>query len=186
MQSKIILAGLMITALLGCNNLSLGQEIEKVNADLVLSNIANYKNSKIEIHGYIVHVCGVDGKKMKLKTENGEIIKLVSNDSTLKFDSQYHRKNVCVQGKINETRIEKQTIDNFEKEKTLLCHIDKTPCKDKKWVENQIKNGSSDSLSQKDIKALKEKMQKTGKNYVSIFTLVAEKISIIDEEKKRL
>jgi hypothetical protein len=180
MKTTSLLTALLTTILLSCNNPKTNQSIEKVNADILLNNIENYSNRKIEIEGYIVHVCGVDGMKMKLKTENGEIIKIVPFDSTLKFDGSYYKKTIRVQGKITESRLVKHLVDSLDKEKTLLCHIDNTPCKDKGWIENQIRKGISDSLSKKDIERLNEKMLKTGKDYISIFTILAEKILIID------
>jgi hypothetical protein len=183
MKKTFIIIVLLTGILMSCDSLKTKQRIEKVNADFALNNIENYSNCKIEIEGNIVHVCGVDGKKMKLRTANGEIIKIVPLDSTLRFDRDYYKKSICVQGIITESKLEMQTIDSLEKEKTLLCHIDRNPCKDKKWVENQIKKGISDSLSKRDIETLKEKMLQTGKNYVSIFTIIAENILIKDEEK---
>lgn len=181
---KIIITVLLIAVLISCDNSEAKQGFEKVNADFVLNNIEDYLDCNIEIEGSIVHVCGVDGEKMKMKTENGEIIKIVSLDPGLRFDRSYNNKTICVQGKITESRLGVHVVDSLEKEKTLLCHIDRTPCKDKKWVENQIKKGISDSLSQRDIETLKEKMAQTGNDYVSIYTIVAGNILILDEEKK--
>ena len=183
-MKKIFLLTVLLTAvLLSCDYSKTKQGFEKVNADFVLNNIEDYLNCKIEIEGFIIHVCGVDGEKMKLKTANGETIKIVPLDSNLRFDGSYYKKSICVQGEITESRLEIHLIDSLEKEKTLLCHIDRTPCKDKKWIENQIKKGISDSISKRDIETLKEKMLQTGKDYVSVFTIIAENILIIDEEK---
>lgn len=181
-MKKTFLQIVILTLVLGsCNNPKSNLRVEKVNADTLLESIDNYLNRKIEIEGYIVHVCGVDGMKMKLKTVNEEIIKIVPLDSNLRFDGSFYKQNICVQGIITESKLEKHRIDSLENEKTLLCHIDNTPCKDKEWVENQIRKGVSDSLARRDIQRLNNKMRDTGKDYVSIYTVIAERI-IINEE----
>lgn len=183
MKKASLLTGILIIALLSCNNSKTNHRYERINADILLKNSEKYSNSKIETEGYIVHVCGVDGMKMKLRTDSGEIIKIVPLDSTLRLDKSYYKKTIRVKGELTESRLYKHLVDSLEKERTLLCHIDHTPCKDKEWAENQIKRGVSDSLSQKDIEKLKAKMQKTNKNYVSIFTILAENILILDDGK---
>lgn len=180
MRKIYLLIALLQIMLLSCIT-STNHRIKKVNADLLINNFKKYSNRNIEIEGYIIHICGVDGMKMKLRTEKGEIIKIVPFDSTLKFDKSYYHKTIRIQGKITEYKLEKHIVDSLEKEKTLLCHIDNTPCKDQKWVENQIRNGVSDSLSKKDVERLNKKMQQTGKNYISIYTIIAEKIIIKEE-----
>lgn len=183
-MKRILLITVLLTAIiLSCNVPATNETIEIVNADSLIKNIKKYSNKTIEIEGLIVHVCGVDGKKMKLKTENGDIIKIVPFDSTLQFNNTYNSKTIRVQGKITEFKLEKNSIDSLEKEKKILCHIDNTPCKDREWVENKIKKGIADSLSKRGIDGLKEKMLRTGDDYVTVLTMVAEKIKIKDENK---
>jgi hypothetical protein len=158
--------------------------IEKINSDSLINNIEKYSKKNIEIEGRIVHVCGVDGKKMKLKTKSGQIIKIVPLDSTLRFNKAYNQKTVIIQGKITEYKLKKLLIESLGKERTLLCHIDNSPCKDKEWVENKKNSGIADSLSEKDMERLRAKMLETGKEYVSVFTIIADKVIIKEEEQK--
>lgn len=182
MKRILLLTTLIMSTILSIN--SKNTNVEKINADSLLNNIEKFSNKNIEIEGKIVHVCGVDGKKMKLKTKGGGIIKIVPSDSTLHFDKIYNQKTVIIQGKITESKLKKLLIDSLGKEKTLLCHIDNSPCKDKEWIENKKNSGVADSLSEKDTERLRIKMLQTGKDYVSVFTMIADKVTIKEEEKK--
>ena len=134
------------------------------------------------MEGIVIHVCGVDGKKMKLSTENGSIIKILPKDSLTSFDKSFFKKKVKVQGLVNELRIGKSYIDRLEKDKVLLCHIDHTPCKDSVWVRELKESGSANALSKKDTDKLMQIMEQTGKEYISVIIIVAEKVEIIAEK----
>lgn len=105
-------------------------------------------------------------------------------DSSDSFDRSFYKKIVRVQGIAKESRIERSYVDKMEREKALLCHIDNTPCKDSTWVSAQRKSGAADSLSKRDVERLRSKMEQTGKSYVSVVTLVAERVEIVEELKK--
>ena len=173
-----------MTLLVCCNNKNTNQDITKVVADSLIVNIDKYRDTKVETEGVIVHVCGVDGGKMKLKTESGAIIKIVPNDSLSKFDASLYKKRIKVKGFVKEFRTEKNYIDKMEKEGTLLCHIDNTPCKDSAWVKRKIESGAAEKISKRDIAKLRKRMEQTEKSYVSVITIFAKKIEIIKETEK--
>jgi len=179
MKHGILIIILFSTVFISCNNVKTNHEVVKLSADSLIANIDKYCNTKVETEGVITHICGVDGKKMKLKTESGEIIKIVPNDSIGSFDTSYYKKKIKVRGIVSESRIEISFIDKMEKEKALLCHIDHTPCKDTAWVNYQIKKGVADTISKQDIEKLKIKLKQIKKKYISVVTIVAEKVEII-------
>lgn len=184
MKAKILVIILLASLLVCCNGIKKNHEIAKVAADSLVVNINKYINTKVETEGIIIHICGVNGKKMKLRAESGAIIKIVPQDSLTRFDTSFYKKRVRVQGFVKESRIEIPYIDSMEREKTLLCHIDHTPCKDSAWVNRQKKAGVADSLSQKDILKLKKKMEQTQKSYVSVITIIADKYEVVEEKAK--
>ncbi len=171
---------LLVTIIILCSNIGIDNEIIKVDADSIVTNIDKYKGGKVETEGIIIHICGVDGRKMKLKTQSGAIIKIVSKDSLSSFNKEFFKKRIKVQGIVKEYRIEKEYIEQMENNKTLLCHIDNTPCKDSIWVNNLIKSGKSDSISQKDIDRLNLKLLQSGKSYISVICIIADKVEIIE------
>jgi hypothetical protein len=182
MRSRILIIILLASSLVSCTRIKNDQEIPKIVADSLIANIDKYCETRVEIEGVIIHVCGVNGRKMKLRTESGAIIKIVPHDSLGRFDKSFHKKKVKIQGLVKESRIERAQIDKLEKEKILLCHIDNAPCKDSAWVDRQKSAGNADSLSSQDILKLKQKMEQTHKNYVSVITIVADKYEIIEEK----
>jgi hypothetical protein len=157
----------------------------KVPADSLVAHIDEYRDAGVEVEGLVVHICGVDGRKMKLMTAGGAIVKIVPRDSSESFDKSFHKKMVKVQGVAKESRIERLYFDTMEREKALLCHIDHTPCKDSTWVSGQRESGAADSLSRRDIGRLRSTMERSGKSYVSVVTVVAERVEIVEEPPKK-
>ncbi|WP_372644421.1 hypothetical protein [Ancylomarina sp.] len=152
----------------------------KISLDELIENAEQYENKKVELIGLVVHICGVDGKKMKLKSPSGAIVKIVPNDSNESYDSALKKQVVSVQGVVEISRIEKAEIDKVEKEKTLLCHIDNTPCKDKEWVNNKIESGADVTIVKKDIAKLRKQMETSGKDYVTCICIRAEHVAILN------
>ena len=182
MKQRLILLTTLFCVIYSAKTFS---QSNKLQADSLIKKIEYYLDKNIETDGVVIHICGVDGKKMKLQTDNGEIIKVVPKDSLNSFDASFYKKRVKIQGIVKEFRIDKNDIDKMEKEKKLLCHIDNTPCKDSVWVNNKKKSGKVDALSNQDIEKLRTTMVQTGKSYVSIITIFAEKVEIIDDKKNK-
>lgn len=161
------------------NNTSTTNKPHCLDGDSLIARIDDYNQTKVQIEGTIVHICGVDGKKMKLKTNLGKVIGIISNSDSIIFNKSFYHQRVRVTGIAKETRLNKTYIDTQEKQKTLLCHIDNTPCKDSAWVNSKQQTGVADSLSQVDIARLKSKMKEDQKDYVSVVTIAVEQVEII-------
>jgi hypothetical protein len=186
---KPVLSILVVAAALslGCgkSDAPAGPAFAKVPADSLVAHIDRYRDAGVEVEGLVVHVCGVDGRKMKLMTESGAIIKIVPRDSSGGFDETFYKKTVRVRGIAKESRIERSYVDRMESEKALLCHIDNTPCRDSTWVSGQRELGAADSLSRRDVARLRSAMARTGKSYVSVVTVVVERVEIVAEPPKK-
>lgn len=164
-------------------NISAQTEFIRIESDILIDNHDRYLNKRVETEGVIVHICSVDGKKMKFRADNGAIIKIVSSTQGHSFKKSLYKKRVVVKGVLRVNRINKDYIDKAEKKKTLLCHIDNKPCKDSEWVQNKIKTGKADKISATSIKKLRKIMKETGKDYVSVITIAAEYISTVSDKK---
>lgn len=181
MQHRFLIAAMaMIFAVCSISG-SAGQVLTRISADSLIVGIDKYRNTEVEVEGLIIYVCSFNGKKLKLETKNGEIIKIVQKDSLASFDTSLYNKRVKVKGIVKESRIDKTYIDKMEKEKTLLCHIDNTPCKDSAWVSRQVAAGRADRLSKRDIDKLRSIMKKTNRDYVSVVSIIAEECEIVEE-----
>lgn len=152
-----------------------------INADTLIKNISVYNNKHIFTEGNIAHVCGVDGKKMKLKAASGEIIKLVPNDSLNSFGKEFNGKLVRIYGTIKESRIEMPYALKHKDNKSILCHVDNTPCLDSAWVNKHKKTGYADTISSKSTAKLIKKIKDSDNGYYSTATIYVEDISIIEK-----
>jgi hypothetical protein len=170
---------------LGCGDAPASPASARVPADSLVAHIDRYRDARVEVEGLVVHICGVDGRKMKLVTAGGAIIKIVPRDSSGSFDRSFYKKMVRVRGIAKESRVERSYVDRMESEKALLCHIDATPCRDSTWVSGKRESGAADSLSKRDIGRLRSAMARTGKSYVSVVTVVAERVEIVEEPPKK-
>ena len=175
----VIITCFAVYFMTSCGNRTSTTEIVFVPADSLIVNVDNYVNKKVETEGFIAHVCSVDRRKMKLISDNGEVIVIIPQDTT-RFDYSLNRKRVKVYGLVKEERLSEQYIAEKEEDKVLLCHVDQAPCTDKNWVNAIIEVGIADSLAQKDINTLRQKMEQQGKGYVSIVSIVCEKCEVIE------
>jgi hypothetical protein len=175
MKTRILIYIIPMLLLTYCRINRSNQQITRVDSDSLILHIDKFSGCKVETRGKIVHWCSVDGKKMKLLTESGAVIEIVPMDTLVNFDKSLNGKILSVYGTVKETRVSKSEIDQMEKKKDLLCHIDHLPCKDTEWVERKKSSGRADSLSRANIQNLRKIMNQTGKEYISVIYIIAEK-----------
>ena len=179
MKTKFLLIILFVACTISGNCQQSPKEYFEISVDDLIAKADLYESKNVEVIGLIVHMCGVDGKKMKLKSPSGAILKIVPNNSEESFDPAFKKQLVYVQGVVEITRIEKAYVDKMEKEGTLLCHIDHTPCKDKPWVNNKIESSEDIEIVKKDIANLREQLQE--KDYINFVTIRSVKVKLLDE-----
>ncbi|BDX37001.1 hypothetical protein CYCD_03560 [Tenuifilaceae bacterium CYCD] len=179
-MKHLLLMVSMAFCIVACKNQC--HKVEKVLADELVLNTDQFCGKKVETEGVIVHICGVDGKKMKLKADNGSMLMISASEAIPYFDKKFFNKRVRIQGLVWESRVDSLYLDKVEVGKTLLCHINNSPCKDTVWVKKQTEYGREDSLSQRDVKRLRDRMKQTGKQYVSTVIICAENVDIIEKE----
>ena len=130
------------------------------------------------IEGEIIHVCPVKGQKMKLKLADQSIMKVIpKNDQP--FSKEWNHRKVKIEGIVTEYRLSLKDIKTNYKAKKLLCHIDHTPCMDNKWIQNRWADGSEQSILDRDNESLNTIMGSSGKNYVTVYSIVPVKITTI-------
>lgn len=181
MKNKILILTTFLTILFSCANKQKSKEIVKISADNLVENIDKYCDKKVEIEGTIIHICGVDGKKMKLRTENGTCIKITPNDSINKFAKNLYKKKVKIQGVVSESRLKMPYIKSAEKNKTILCSIDNIPCKDTAWISSKEKAGTANKIAKNATDKLKKELNNPQKDYISVVNILAEKCEIIEK-----
>ncbi|MBI9062777.1 MAG: hypothetical protein JEZ14_12395 [Marinilabiliaceae bacterium] len=163
-----------------CNQTQNQQVVTPIQADSLILNIHQFDGKSIETQGTVAHVCGVNLQKMKLKTENGEIIKVIPSDSTETFDKSLTKKRVIIRGIARETKLTRAEIEKTKQASKLLCHVDHTPCKDAEWIQRQEKLGHANTILEREYKKLMVKMKQTGLDYISIVIIQADQIEVIE------
>lgn len=179
MKQSLFWIALIVIALQSCNTNIMHQTPLTVNADSLIKSVNQFENTLIQTEGTILHVCGVDRKKAKLKTPGGEIIRLDVSDSIPIFDKSLTNQKVRVQGYASEFRIYESYIDSLAKTKSLLCHVDHYPCKDVEWVNAKIEAGLAEGMLSRSIEKLKAEMNETGDNFISTVNIKPYRIDVI-------
>lgn len=163
---------------LSCSYQKKKETIYPVNADSLLINVHQFEGELIETEATVAHVCGVEFKKMKLRTDSGAIIKLIPADSTDTFDKSLVKKRIKLQGRVHEMRLTRAEIEKTKNEKKLLCHVDHRPCKDEEWIQRQEKLGHANTILEREYKKLIKRMEQTGKDYISVVIIKSNEIEI--------
>jgi len=182
MHKKTFILAILLQAISLAGNSQTNNNSDITDADTLIKNSSAYNNKQVSTKGYIAHICGVDGKKMKLMTASGGIIKLVPKNPEDKFDWNFNNKKVRVVGILKESRIAMPYVEELKREKSILCHIDNTPCLDTAWVNKHKRTGYADTLSAKGITKLSKKIESSNKGYISVATIYVEQISILEEK----
>jgi len=180
MKIKLFLIALLMACAFTGKSQETAGEFTKLSMNDLIAKADQFQNKKVEVIGLIVHMCGVDAKKMKLKSPSGAVIKIVPQNPEEAFDTAFKKQLVSVQGVVEVKRIEKAYIDKMEKEGTLLCHIDNTPCKDKEWINKKIETGADVTISKRDIAKLRKKMEVSGKDHITSICIRAEKVELLE------
>ncbi len=156
-----------------------------VDSDSLVAGIDRYAGRRVETSGTIIHVCGVDGTKMRLRTAGNSRIKIVPGEGMAAFDKDtYHMKKIRVRGLVREARIDEKYIEGIERDRSLLCHVDHTPCISKSWAEEAKAAGTADSISAVGTNKLRERLAASAKGYISVVTIVADSCEVTGDAEK--
>lgn len=150
-----------------------------IPADTLAMQIDKYVGQEVTVEGKIIHVCPVDGSKMKL-TNNRQIIKIIPPTENGKFERYWNGKRVRVQGKVHEERLSRTHIDSLYQAGLLLCHIDFSPCSDTAWVAAKHRQGKATEIVNHYYSYFKHEMQRKGKDYISVVVLEAIKTEEVE------
>ena len=176
----------LVILCVACNKHLYGAVLQTEN------EVSSYIGQRVSVNGRIVHVCPVAGKLLKFQLSDNAYLQvlppigtnfIVNKDSlnnrsviyahdTLFFTKEeWMQKEIVLQGTISEKRLSKQYIDSIYQVQILPCHINYEECIDEPWKKNMKLNKRDKAYVEKQHQILTEKMEQTGKNYISIYTL---------------
>ena len=155
------------------------ESVLKVSLDSLVAGIEHYVEKSVVVEGIVIHVCGVDGKKIKLKGDSGAVIKIVPDEILGVFDGSLKDKKIRVWGIAGEKRIDSAYIDSLQALRKPVCHVDHQTCKSESWREKLEKEGVLDQKMLEAASAMREKVAKSDKGYYSRISILASKIEEI-------
>lgn len=185
----MIQAAVFAAILASCTHAKLPKQEEEVvqlPADSLVRHIGNYNRRLVKVEGTVIHICGVDGLKLKLRTDGGAIVKVIPSDLSSPFDRSLLSRRVRVEGFASELRTDKGYLDSLELGQVLLCHIDQTPCTDTAWVNDKVRRGVAAAMVKRDSDRLRDEMAATSNSYLTRACITAQRIEAVEEETKKL
>ena len=109
--------------LVSCDTNPKKERIEKIEADSLIANVDRFLGKKVEIQGTIVHICGVSRKKMKLKSDGAQVLKIIPSGSLHSFDTSLYKKRVSIVGQVQKSQITLSDLEIKEKNKIGRAHV---------------------------------------------------------------
>ena len=158
------------------------EKVAVLGVDALIAGVDAYAGSRVSVEGVVVHVCPVDGKKMKLKGDGGGTVHVENSRPEERYDAALKDKRVVVTGLVSEKRIDEAYIAGLEKEfaKELgaVCHVDKTRCKGKPDLAEEEKREKARKAFAEKMAALRQQVKESGKGYISVVTVQSDNVEV--------
>lgn len=149
-----------------------------VSADSLATNVGEV----VCAEGTVVNICPCGGQKLKLQLADGSTLKVVPNANAGAFTNDLNEKKVKVSGELSEERLSKKYLDSLYLAQVIISEVDYTPCTDTAWINYQWREGSAEKMLASVSINLNRQMEKTGKDYISVFCIKANSIELIEEK----
>ena len=171
--------------LFACTNQSNGeaeenQEASKENkkevtlqAHELLEEGEKYVDETVTVEGTAIHVCQHGGKRMFLNSgDSDERLKEVANEDLGSFKTEDEGNTFLVKGTVEEKRIDKEYLDNWEKEiKEGLG--DEHTIHDGDHGEGETHDDHDINEELAKVEDMRKQIEESDKDYISIFSLKA-------------
>lgn len=162
---------IIISLVIGCS------ETSELTPDILIQNTDQYVGSRVEVSGIVDHVCHQSGKRMFIKeTESSaERFKIVTTAKIEKFEIELEGKTVKVAGLINEQKVDKAFLDNWEKE--IIGEKPEIGHQGHDHDKAEVDSHHEPALEQ--INALRKQLAESDKDYLSFYSLACTSFEII-------
>lgn len=166
----LFLTALTISFVVGCS-----KTIE-LTPDTLIQDVSKYVGSRVQVSGIVDHVCHHSGKRMFLKetAESTDRFKIVTTAKIEKFEIELEGKTVNVAGMINEQKVDKAFLYNWEKE--IKGEQPEISHSGHEHDEDKVDTHHEPALEQ--IAALRKKLAESDKKYLSFYSLACTSFEI--------
>lgn len=159
---------------------------DAVEAEIPLVKVADFEsqaekfvNKKVLIEGTVVHVCAHSGKRVFIVDGNDDVrVKIEAEDNSPGFKMELIGSKVAFEGIIEEDRLSKAEIE----ERELEIQNDIKAQKEIGGEHCEIDGSSQEKLDH--YNSLKAEMAKTGKPYVSFFSVRCSSFKEVNSQAK--
>ncbi|MDO5571155.1 MAG: hypothetical protein Q4F97_06780 [Bacteroidales bacterium] len=157
------------------------QKSSVMPVDDLLNNAENLIGQSVELEGVCTHICQHSAKKIFLMgSDDTKTIRIESGELG-SFDQKCVNSIVTVKGKLVEEKIDEKYLQNWEAKLALQAqenHGDsEAGCSTEKKARGETANSPSARIAE-FRKRIAERNEKSGKNYLSFYHVVAEGYSI--------
>jgi hypothetical protein len=161
------------------------QQTIALDADTLFRNYEAYLWRSVSIEGDVVHICPVNGKKLKLKTPQGHFIKVVADGVGIERFDETLGKHIRITGMVFEERVSRMHIAKSVENTTILCQIDHTPCVNSQWVALLFENDQAIQYVESTAGRLNDIIDTSVKGYIAIVGIAAfEVLHVFSEIQK--
>ncbi len=151
---------------------------QSMKIDKVLAGGEQHVGKEITVEGLCTHICSHGGRKMFLRGANG-LLRVESSKETGAFKDDVVNEPVQVSGTLMETRIDETYLKNWEER---IKNGNKVGEHDGCATESAARGDQGNTEQQKIDnfrKRIAERNAKEGKNYLSVFYVIAKSYKIL-------
>lgn len=151
-------------------------QTKEFKIDEIITDGEEYVGQEIAVKGLCTHICSHGGRKMFLRGAKG-MLRIESSKETGAFKPDVVNEPVRVVGILNETRIDETYLRNWE-ERVASGKGGHGDCETESAARGD--QGNTDKQKIENFrKRIAERNEKEGKNYLSVFYVVANSYEIL-------
>ncbi len=182
-MKKFLLSSLVLLFLFSAFNLNAStknlQKVKKIKLGKFNKEAGNYVNKTIKLEGIVDHVCEHDGKKMFLVDEKSDArVKIVPGENMAAFKQDLIGETVEITGVVKEFRLDEDYLIEME-EKIKADSKEESEMHMGTGEHKGEKEEQSTDEQMEQITKLRNKLKKSGKEYLSYFSVEATSYKIL-------
>ena len=158
------------------------EEIAVVDLSEFSGQAENLVGKTIVITGIVDHVCKHGGQKMVIVSKDTDKrLKIFTGENMAAFNTDLEGENVMVTGIVEEERVDEDYLRDWEQEVLGGTETEPDKLHTGQGHENEEKNDNSAELEQ--INKLRKRLQESGKDHLSFYSLVCQEYKVVDDDQ---
>lgn len=197
---KIVLLGVVAMMFVACGGPKTDKKsddvakVEVLSVDQFMTQADSLVGEKITVEGVADHVCKHGGKRMFILGSTPESrLKITTGEEIASFDVAYEGSKIVVTGTVDMLKMDSAYLANWEQELIDGAHETGEGEGDGHGEDDGHEHDNSSHGEQADmgehipgmdkVNNYKEEIKNNGKGYISIFSVVACKVEVVEGQK---